>query len=45
MADKILAQMHTIDPKSRLQEFTQAQGWVFHGILQRRSMDLNMPSI
>ena len=26
MADKILAQMHTIDPKSRLQEFTQAQG-------------------
>ncbi|MCX6068609.1 MAG: ribonuclease III [Chloroflexi bacterium] len=27
MADIILAQMHTIDPKSRLQEFTQAQGW------------------
>jgi ribonuclease-3 len=27
MADKILTQMHTIDPKSRLQEFTQSQGW------------------
>ena len=27
MADHILAQMHTIDPKSRLQEFTQSQGW------------------
>ena len=27
MAEKILAQMHTIDPKSRLQEFTQSQGW------------------
>lgn len=27
MADQILAQMHTMDPKSRLQEFTQSQGW------------------
>jgi ribonuclease-3 len=27
MADKILTQMHTIDPKSRLQEFTQSRGW------------------
>jgi ribonuclease-3 len=27
MADTILSQMHTIDPKSRLQEFTQSQGW------------------
>lgn len=27
MADTILAQMHTIDPKSRLQELTQSRGW------------------
>lgn len=27
MAEKILVQMHTMDPKSRLQEYTQAQGW------------------
>jgi ribonuclease-3 len=27
MADIILSQMHTIDPKSRLQELTQARGW------------------
>lgn len=27
MAERILAQMHTMDPKSRLQEYTQAQGW------------------
>jgi ribonuclease-3 len=27
MAELILAQMHTLDPKSRLQELTQAQGW------------------
>jgi ribonuclease-3 len=27
MAETILSQMHTIDPKSRLQEFTQSQGW------------------
>lgn len=27
MAEVILAQMHTLDPKSRLQELTQARGW------------------
>jgi len=27
MADTILTQMQTIDPKSRLQEFTQSRGW------------------
>jgi len=27
MADLILSQMHTIDPKSRLQELTQSRGW------------------
>ena len=27
MADKILSQMQTIDPKSRLQEYTQSKGW------------------
>jgi ribonuclease-3 len=27
MADSILTQMQTIDPKSRLQEFTQSRGW------------------
>jgi len=27
MAETILSQMHTIDPKSRLQEFTQSKGW------------------
>ncbi|HEY3313515.1 MAG TPA: ribonuclease III [Anaerolineales bacterium] len=27
MAENILTQMQTIDPKSRLQEFTQARGW------------------
>ena len=27
MAETILTQMHTIDPKSRLQEYTQSRGW------------------
>jgi ribonuclease-3 len=27
MAEVILAQMHTLDPKSRLQELTQSRGW------------------